>query len=133
MSLVVDTSAMMAIVLDEPGAAELAKRLAAHDRPIISAVSVVETSIVAEARLGAVGTILVQQVIREARITTIDVTSETALDALEGWRAYGKGRHPAALNLGDCFTYALAKRRRAPILCTGNDFARTDAAVEPLG
>lgn len=132
MSLVVDSSAVMAIVLDEPDAAKLATRLAAHDQPIISAVSVVETTIVAEARLGPVGTILVQQVMREAQIETIDVTSETALDALAGWRAYGKGRHPAALNLGDCFTYALAKRRRASILCTGDDFTRTDADVEPL-
>jgi ribonuclease VapC len=132
MTLVVDTSAVMAIVLGESDASRLAERLAAHDESVISAVSVVEATIVAEARLGPAGTTLVQRVMREARIETVDVTPETALDALDGWRAYGKGRHPAALNLGDCFTYALAKRRRATILCTGNDFAQSDVAVESL-
>ena len=133
MSLVVDSSAVMAIVLAEPDAERLAERLAACDQAIMSAVTLVETTIVAEARLGAVGTTLVQRVVREADIRTVDVTAETALDALDGWRAYGKGRHRAALNLGDCFTYALARRRRAPILCVGDDFIHTDAGVEPLG
>ena len=73
-----------------------------------------------------------ERVVREGGIETIDVTADTALDALDGWRAFGKGRHRASLNLGDCFAYALAKRADAPILCVGDDFARTDAAVEPL-
>jgi ribonuclease VapC len=131
MTLVVDTSAVMAIILDEPTAQGLAERLAGAERPIISAVSIVEATIVAEARLGPAGTTLVQRVVREAGIETIDVTADTALDALDGWRAYGKGRHRAGLNLGDCFTYALAKRVDASILCVGDDFARTDVAVEP--
>ena len=76
---------------------------------------------------------MVQRVIREAQIAIVDVTSETALDAIDGWRTFGKGRHPAALNLGDCFTYALALRRDAAVLCTGHDFSRTDLAVVPYG
>jgi ribonuclease VapC len=131
-SLVVDTSALMAIVLGEPTANSLAERLAACDEALISAVTLVESTIVAEARLGPVGTVLVQSVLREANIRTVDVTPATALDAVEGWRSFGKGRHRASLNLGDCFTYALARRRRIPILCIGADFAHTDAAVEPL-
>jgi ribonuclease VapC len=131
-SLVVDTSALMAIVLGEPTAQRLAERLAASDEAIISAVTLVESTIVAEARLGPVGTVLVQSVLREANIRTVDVTAATALDAVEGWRSYGKGRHRASLNLGDCFTYALARRRRIPILCVGDDFVHTDATIEPL-
>jgi ribonuclease VapC len=131
-NLVVDTSAVMAIVLGEPTALRLAERLAACDEAIISAVTLVETTIVAEARLGPAGTMLVQNVLREANVHTIDVTATTALDAMEGWRSYGKGRHSASLNLGDCFTYALARRRRIPILCVGDDFVHTDATVEPL-
>lgn len=133
MTLVLDTSAVMAIVLGEPTARRLAERLAACDDAIISAVTLVETTIVAEARLGPVGTVLVQRVLREANVRTVDVTPDTALDAVEGWRSYGKGRHRASLNLGDCFTYALARRRRIPILCVGDDFVHTDATVEPLG
>ncbi len=133
MSLVVDTSAVMAIVLGEPTAHRLAECLAACDEVIISAVTLVETTIVAEARLGPAGTVLLQSVLREANVHTVDVTAATAIDAVVGWRSYGKGRHRAALNLGDCFTYALARRRRIPILCVGDDFAHTDAAVEPLG
>jgi ribonuclease VapC len=131
-NLVVDTSAVMAIVLGEPTALRLAERLAACDEAIISAVTLAETTIVAEARLGPAGTMLVQNVLREANVHTVDVTASTALDAMEGWRSYGKGRHPASLNLGDCFTYALARRRRIPILSVGDDFVHTDAAVEPL-
>jgi ribonuclease VapC len=130
-NLVVDTSAVMAIVLGEPTALRLAERLAACDEAIISAVTLVETTIVAEARLGPAGTMLVQNVLREANVHTIDVTATTALDAMEGWRSYGKGRHSASLNLGDCFTYALARRRRIPILCVGDDLVHTDATVEP--
>ncbi len=133
MSLVVDTSAMMSIVLGEPTAQRLAELLAACDEAIISAVTLVETTIVAEARLGPAGAILVQSVLREANVHTVDVTAATAIDAVEGWRSYGKGRHRASLNLGDCFTYALARRRRIPILCVGDDFVHTDAAVQPLG
>lgn len=132
MNLVVDTSAVMAIVLGEPTALRLAEHLAACDEAIISAVTLVETTIVAEARLGPAGAMLVQTVLREAKVHTVDVTAATALDAMEGWRSYGKGRHRASLNFGDCFTYALARRRRVPILCVGGDFVHTDAAVEPL-
>ncbi len=132
MRLVVDTSAVMSIVLGEPTAQRLAELLAACDEAIVSAVTLVETTSVAEARLGPAGAMLVQSVLREANINTVDVTAETAIDAIVGWRSYGKGRHRASLNLGDCFTYALARRRRIPILCVGDDFVHTDAAVQPL-
>ncbi len=132
MNLVVDTSAIVAIVLDEQNADALADALAASTGSVMSAVSLVESTLVAEARLGAHGATLVQRVIREASIGIIDVTNETALDAIDGWRAFGKGRHPAALNFGDCFTYALSMRSDTPVLCIGNDFRRTDIEVHPL-
>lgn len=131
MTLVVDTSAIMAILLEEPTSEHLAGLLADSDDAIMSAVTLVEATIVAEARLGPAGGSLVQRILREAEITVVDVTELTALDAIDGWRTYGKGRHRAALNLGDCFTYALAIRRNLPVLCTGGDFAETDVAVQP--
>ena len=131
MSLVVDTSAIIAIVLGEDDSEAFAELLAASTDSIMSAVSLVEATIVAEARLGPSGGLLVQRVIREARIAVVDVTNDAALDAIDGWRAFGKGRHRAALDLGDCFTYALALRSNAAVLCTGNDFSRTDIAVHP--
>ena len=129
MSLVVDTSAIIAIVLGEENGEALADLLAESNDSIMSAVTLVEATIVAEARLGPSGGSLVQRVVREAHIAVVDVTNETALDAIDGWRSFGKGRHPAALNLGDCFTYALALRRDGAVLCTGHDFDRTDIAV----
>ena len=133
MSLVIDTSAIIAIVLGEDDSDALAELLGADNDPVMSAVSLVEATIVAEARLGPSGASLVQRVIREAKIAIVGVTGETALDAIDGWRTFGKGRHPAALNFGDCFTYALAVRRDATVLCTGRDFSRTDLAVVPAG
>jgi ribonuclease VapC len=128
---VVDTSAIMALLLDEPDAPAIAEALATSGPVLMSAASLVEVTIVAEARLGPAGGALVQRVVREAAILIVDVDHESALDAIEGWRSFGKGRHPASLNLGDCFTYALASRQGAAVICTGSDFAGTDLAVLP--
>ena len=114
----------MVLSIKSAEADDLARELAS-----VTGESLVEATIVAEARLGPSGGLLVQRVIREARIAVVDVTSEVALDAIEGWRAFGRGRNRAALDLGDCFTYALALRGNAAVLCTGNDFSRTDVAV----
>lgn len=70
--------------------------------------------------------------VTRARIVIEPTTHDDALAAREAFRIYGKGRHPAGLNFGDCFTYALARRLSRPILCKGNDFAQTDALVVPL-
>ena len=131
MPLVVDSSAVLALLVGEPTAADIAAELEASDRNVMSAASLVETTIVAEARFGPAGGSMVQRVLREARVDVIEVTSQTALDAIDGWRTYGKGNHPAALNFGDCFTYALALRSGRRVVCTGADFARTDLGVVP--
>ena len=84
-----------------------------------------------EARLGPAGGDVVNRVVRDSGIDVVDVDRTQADRALEGWRRFGKGRHPSALNFGDCFAYALAVATGQPVPCPGDDFARTDAEVLP--
>ena len=88
-----------------------------------------ELGIVIEARLWPAGQDVVDRFIRDAKIDIVAVDEELAARAISGWRRYGKGRHPAALNFGDCFTYALAERTGYPVLCTGDDFVATGVTV----
>jgi ribonuclease VapC len=128
-SLVVDTSAVVAILLGEPGSDELAAHLENAVARLMSAAIRVELGIVIEARLWPAGQDVVQRFLRDARIDVMPVDADMADRAMSGWRRYGKGRHPAGLNFGDCFTYALAEQTGHPVLCTGDDFAATDLAV----
>jgi ribonuclease VapC len=128
-SLVVDTSAAVAIVLGEPGSDELAVRLETALARLMPAAIRVELGIVIEARLWPAGQDVVDRFLRDAKIDIVPVDADLAARAMSGWRRYGKGRHPAGLNFGDCFTYALAERTGHPVLCTGDDFAATDIAV----
>jgi ribonuclease VapC len=128
---VVDTSAAMAILTDEPGAAELLAHLAAADERVISAGTLLELGIVLEARVGPVGRSIMDRFVRDGRIDIVSVDATQVDRALDGWRRFGKGRHRAALNLGDCFAYALADETGRTILCVGDEFAATD--VEVLG
>jgi ribonuclease VapC len=128
-SLVVDTSAAVAVILGEPGSDVLAARLEEALARLMSAAIRVELGIVIEARLGPAGQDIVDRFLRDAKVDIVPVDADLASRAMSGWRRYGKGRHPAGLNLGDCFTYALAERTGHPVLCTGDDFAATDIAV----
>jgi ribonuclease VapC len=128
-SLVVDTSAAVAVIRSEPGADELAGYLEAALVRLMPTAIRVELGIVIEARLGPAGQDVIDRFLRDARIDIVSVDAEQAERAVSAWRRYGKGRHPAGLNYGDCFTYALAEHTGHPILCTGNDFAQTDIAV----
>jgi ribonuclease VapC len=128
-SLVVDTSAAVAIILGEPGREELAAHLENAVTRLMPAAIRVELGIVIEARLWPAGQDVVDRFLRDASIDIMPVDADLAARAMSGWRRYGKGRHPAALNFGDCFTYALAERTGHPVLCTGNDFAATDITV----
>ena len=128
-SLVVDTSAAVAIVLGEPGSDELAAHLENALARLMPAAIRVELGIVIEARLWPAGQDVVERLLRDAKIDIVPVDADLADRAMSGWRRYGKGHHPAALNFGDCFTYALAERTGYPVLCTGDDFAATDIAV----
>ncbi len=135
-SLVVDTSAAVAVILGEPGSEELAAHLEDALVRLRPAAIRVELGIVIEARLWPAGHDVVERFLRDAKVDVVPVG--LADRAMSGWRRYGKGRHPAGLNFGACFTYALADRPGHPVLCTGDDFAATDIMVvrpgtEPTG
>lgn len=127
--MVVDTSAAVAILVAEPGSDALIAGIEDAVARFMSAASRVELGIVIEARLGPAGADVVSRFLRDAEIEIVDVDADLAERALGAWRRYGKGRHRAALNFGDCFVYALAERTGLPVLCTGSDFATTDVEV----
>jgi len=124
--VIVDSSAIVAIVRDEPEARQFATALADAERPRMSAANWFEAAMVAEARAGRLGSDRFDEVIALAGIEVVAVTPALAFRAREAWRSYGRGNHPAQLNFGDCFAYALAKDRDEPLLFKGADFARTD-------
>ena len=126
--MVLDTSAIIAILLDEPEREAFAEALGASGSRRISTVSLVEASIVIEARFGAAGIRELDLLLNEASVETVAFDQEQALLAREAYRLFGKGRHPAALNFGDCCTYALASTLGEPILYKGDDFSQTDIA-----
>jgi ribonuclease VapC len=125
-SLVVDTSAAVAVILGEPGSEELAAHLEDALVRLMSAAIRVELGIVIEARLWPAGQDVVDRFLRDAKMDIVPVDADLADRAMSCWRRFGKGRHPAGLNFGDCFTYALADQTGHPVLCTGDDFAATD-------
>ena len=127
--MVVDTSALVAMLLREPDADQLARCLADTSVRLMSVVTRVELSFVMEGRNREAGRHDLERLLRDVRIELASVTPQQAEIAIEAFRQYGKGRHRAALNIGDCFSYALAKTTRQPLLYKGSDFARTD--VEP--
>lgn len=124
--MVIDSSALIAIISQEPDRERLTELLAAAEDPVISAATLVEAKIVAQARLGPKGPQLIDRLLKTvaARIIAVDETqAETAFAA---WRSYGKGNHAASLNYGDCFSYALAKATDQPLLFKGEDFTKAD-------
>lgn len=129
---VVDTSAAVAVLLLEPSAAAIRAHLDTTSGSLMSAGTLQELGIVLEGRIGAVAPAKIERFLRDAGTEVIPVDRTMVDRAMSGWRQFGKGNHPAGLNYGDCFTYALASTRNLPVLCTGNDFAQTDVAVVPL-
>lgn len=128
--VVVDTSAMVAVVQQEPGHDWLVQQLQDATTRQIAAPVALELGIVLEARAGSAAAAgISRQLLHDAQIQVVPFDEQLAERALEAWRAYGKGRHPAALNFGDCCTFALAAEHGQPILCAGDDFARTDHPV----
>lgn len=126
--MVVDTSALVTIVLGEPDAERyLGALLAARDGVQLSAVTAVEATIVVESRQGPDAARDLELLVERlgANITPCDTDQVAA--AISGWRRFGKGRHRAGLNLGDCFSYALARTSHEELLFKGDDFVETDA------
>lgn len=127
--MVVDTSALVALLGMEPEATRLATALEADPSRLISAATLVETGLVIEARYGAAGAQELDLLVAKAGLIIEAVTAEQADVAREAWRRFGKGRHSAGLNYGDCFSYALARTTGEPLLFKGDDFSQTDIAL----
>ncbi len=124
--MVVDTSALLAIFLAEPERKQFLEVITQGDTRYISAANVLETGIVLEARRGEAAGREFDLFLRQAKLEVVPVDSDQIEIARLAWRKYGKGRHAAGLNFGDCFTYALAKAMGEPILFKGEDFTHTD-------
>jgi ribonuclease VapC len=124
--MVIDASAIIAILFDEPERVRFAAAMEAAALRLLSAVTLVETTMVVECRKGPRAVRLVDRFVEEGEVEVLPVTIEQAQLACGAFRAFGKGRHAAGLNLGDCFAYALAKASGEPLLFKGNDFAKTD-------
>jgi ribonuclease VapC len=124
--MIVDTSALIAILFAEPDAETYARAIARADRCRISAANHVEVAIVVEAQTGDSGSRQFDAFFRRAGITVEAVTEEHAHLARHAYSEFGKGRHRAGLNFGDCFAYALARATGEPLLYKGEDFDKTD-------
>jgi ribonuclease VapC len=124
--MVIDTSAFLAIFLAEPERKQFLDLISHADTRLISAVNAFETGIVLEAGRGEAAGREFDLFLNRARIDIVPVDAEQVEIARVAWRKYGKGRHPAALNFGDCFAYALAKTSGEPLLAKGGGFGRTD-------
>jgi ribonuclease VapC len=124
--MVIDTSAVIAILRNEPERRRFNQAIDADDTRLMSTASFVEASIVMQARHGDEGVRDLDLFLARAEIELAPVDGNQAHLARQAFRIYGKGRHPAALNFGDCFTYALAKTTGEALLFKGNDFTYTD-------
>ena len=130
--MVIDSSAIVAILLNEADAADIAQAIESNSQRLLSAANLLEASIVIESRKGEAGGRELDLLIYRAAIEIVAVDQDQAELARIAWRRFGKGRHPAGLNYGDCFAYALARTRQLPLLFQGDDFSRTDIDAVPL-
>jgi ribonuclease VapC len=129
--MVVDTSAVLAILFNEKDGAQFAAAIEQAERCTISALNWLEAAVVIDNRGDAIASRQFDLFVRRAGIEVEAVTPEQAQLARQAYRDFGKGRHAAALNFGDCFAYALAKALDQPLLFKGTDFIKTDVAVFP--
>jgi len=124
--VVIDTSAIMAVLLSEPEGDRLIAALEAEQTRLISAATVVEASLVVLGRFGEAGESLLDRLLRTIGAEVVPVGDEQVAIARDAALRFGRGRHAAALNFGDCFSYALSIARNEPLLYVGDDFSRTD-------
>ena len=127
--MIIDTSVLVAILDQEQEAERIVRTLASAPERTLSAANLVEAGIVMQARRGDDGARDLDLLLAKLRVDIAAVTASQADIARKAFRRYGRGRHPANLNFGDCFAYALAKDKSAPLLFKGNDFGRTDVMV----
>ena len=127
--MVLDTSAIMAILTREPAADRLVQALEADRTRLVSAATVVEASLVLLGRYGDAGEAQLDRLLRGLGAEVVPVGEEQVALARDAALRFGRGRHAAALNFGDCFSYALSAARGEPLLFTGDDFSKTDVEV----
>jgi ribonuclease VapC len=127
--MVLDSSVIVAVLIGEPGFDELERKIVDAEAVVIGAPTLFETTMVMS-RVGIdSGRALLANFIKNVRVTVVPFDTHHAEVAIEAFREFGKGRHPARLNYGDCMTYATARVAGEPLLFIGNDFARTDIAA----
>lgn len=127
--MIVDSSALLAVALDEPGATAYANAIATAVQPRMSVANWFESFMVVESRGTEATPGRLEAILRRFGMDLVPVSVAQASAARDAWRRFGRGRHPARLNYGDCFAYALAKTEGEPLLFKGEDFSRTD--IEP--
>ena len=124
--MVIDSSALLAILLAEPERSRFVDLITEASVRLLSAANALEAAIVLESRLKTIGGHELDILIQKASIEIVSVDAEQFSVARQAWRKFGKGRHPAALNLGVCFAYSLSKVSNEPLLAKGADFKKTD-------
>jgi ribonuclease VapC len=127
--MIIDTSAIVALLVKEPGFEELLDKLADDPNPAVNAATLTETGIVMSARIGEDARGMLARFIQEGGIEVLPFGDAHYSAAVDAWLRYGKGRHPASLNFGDCLTYAAATLSGEPLLSVGSDFAQTDLVL----
>lgn len=124
--MILDTSAIVAIIFQESGYQTLLQKLVEAEEMGIGSPTLVECGIVLSARLNRDARGMLSRFLEEAGVTTVPFTAAHYGIATGAWLKYGKGRHPAGLNFGDCLSYATARLAAMPLLCVGDDFPQTD-------
>jgi ribonuclease VapC len=124
--MVIDASAILAILLGEPEGEAFARAIADHPKRLVSALSALEAGIVIHSRKGPWGGRELDLLIHSASLTIVSLDAEQVNLARAAYEKFGKGHHPAGLNLGDCGSYALARSSGEPLLFKGADFSKTD-------
>ena len=130
--MIIDTSALVSILDQEPEAERLAYAIATAAERMLSAANLVETGIVMQVRRGDEAVRDLDLLLAKLKIEIVAVSARQANLARKAFQRFGRGRHPARLNFGDCFAYALAKDSGAPLLFKGEDFSQTDIAVADM-
>jgi ribonuclease VapC len=130
--VILDSSAIVAVIFQEPGFEAIEGAIAESDTIGIGAPTVVEAGMVLAGRLGPSGPALLQRFLDEAGVVVIPFTDHHRREALTAYLRFGRGRHAARLNLGDCHSYATSRLAGRPLLCVGDDFPQTDLETVPL-
>ncbi len=130
--MVLDTSAVLAVLFDEPAAPSIEAAIEADAIRLMAAPSALEAAVVVEVRYGEAGGRELDLLLHKAGVEIVAFDREQMELARHAYRRFGKGRHQAALNFGDCFAYALSQRSGEPLLFVGDDFGKTDIVVVEL-